>query len=219
MGKIKISPSLACADCRNLEHTVRILEQAGADMLHFDIEDGNFVPVMTLGTRIIQDLRPITSLPFDVHLMVRDPEKLSREIIQYGVNALSFHWEAHEYPRRLLRIIREADVKAGIAFNPKTPIPDIQYLEPYLDFVVVLTSEPEHENSHYLPDILLKIEKVRKQFPSTSVDLAVDGGINLGNIETVVTAGADILVVGRGVFLEGRISQNLSALKKRCAEL
>ena len=119
------------------------LESAGADYIHIDIEDGTFVPMMTLGTKLIPDLRPLTSLPFDVHLMMVNPEWIIPQLVSWGADRIAIHLEACPYPRRTLGLIDQLGAQAGLALNPVTPLPDLTYLAPYLKFVILLSTEPE----------------------------------------------------------------------------
>ena len=189
------------------------LEKAGADSIHFDIEDGSFVPVMTLGTRIIRDLRPLTRLPFDVHLMMVNPEWILPELIAHGANRISVHYEACPYPRRVLRQIVSLGAQAGIAFNPATPLPDLAYLSPYLSFVVILTTEPEIPDCPFLPKVLDKVREGRQVQGQERVEWVVDGGVTAENLSHIVEAGADNVVVGRAVFSKGKIFENMAALR------
>lgn len=209
---LRISPSLASAPMDRLGEVIRELEHAGADMIHFDIEDGSFVPVMTLGLKMIADLRPLTHLPFDVHLMMVNPEWILPEIIQSGADRISFHYEATQYPRRVLRQIHDLGAAAGLAFNPASPLPDLAYLQPYLSFVLLLSTEPEGPDCPFLPDVLQKL-KSGKQQDNQELEWVVDGGINTRNLPAVAEAGADTVVIGRAVFLGNRIEQNLLALR------
>lgn len=211
---IQLATSLASAPFLHLADVIRDLEAAGADIIHFDIEDGTFVPMMTLGIRIIGELRPLTRLPFDVHLMMRSPEWLIPEVISAGANWVSVHYEACPYPHRTLRLVRQLGARAGLAFNPKTPLPDLRYLRPYLDFVLILTTEPEYPNADFLPDMLRKVRDGRGMLGGEHIDWAVDGGITPENIGEVVRAGANIAVAGRSVFRNDAIAENLAALRK-----
>lgn len=210
---IRISASLACAPLNQLDVTVRELELAGADSLHFDIEDGSFVPAMTLGTKIISDLRPLTSCPFEVHLMVTHPEWLVPELAKIGVNRVAVHYEASPYPRRLLHEISSIGMQAGLAFNPATPLPDLAYLRPYLSFAIILTSEPEMPNPVFLPEMLEKVRLGRALKGLEGVDWMVDGGIKPEDIPLIQKSGIDAVVVGRAIFAEGRIVDNLCTLR------
>jgi len=210
---VRISPSLAAAPLDRLGQVIKELETAGADYIHFDIEDGSFVPMMTLGTKMIADLRRFTRLPFDVHLMMVNPEWILPEIIKSGANRVSVHYEACPYPRRVLRQIASLGAAAGLAFNPATPIPDLAYLLPHLSFVLVLTTEPEVPDCPFLPEALEKVRKGRHAKGPERIEWVVDGSVNSENISQVISAGADTVVIGRAVFEDGNISQNMAALR------
>lgn len=211
--EIKIAPSIASGPLTNLKDSIQELDRAGASMIHFDIEDGNFVPVMNIGMKVIKELRPLSKLPFDVHLMVQDPEWLIPELAAMGVNHVSVHYEACPYPRRTLRLISEAGMRAGLAFNPKTPIPDLAFCLPYLSFVVILTTEPEHQDCPFLPDVLKKISQAMLQEGLEGITWVADGGITKDNVVQVVNSGADQLVIGRGIYQDGRIKENIDEIR------
>lgn len=209
-----ISISLAAASMVHLAVVIKQLEAAKADYIHFDVEDGNFVRMMTLGTKLIKDLRPLTALPFDVHLMMVNPDWLIPQLAVMGADRVSVHFEACPYPRKTLRAIADLGMRAGLAFNPSTPLPDnLHYLFPYLSFITILTSEPEWPDSPYLPEILDKLLSGKKQAGLEGVEWVVDGGIEVENIKQVTLAGADTLVIGRAVFQQGEISANLQRLR------
>jgi len=209
---MRISVSLASASLVNLEKTIQTLEQNRIDYLHFDIEDGCFVPALTLGIKIIEDLRPISHLPFDVHLMVKDPEWLIEDVIRKGANRVSVHYEACPYPRRVLRQITSLGAVAGIAINPATSLPDLRFLLPYLSFVLILSTEPERGSPPFLPTVLDKVRNGKSE-DLRNVEWVVDGGISPDNIAEVIRAGADTVVVGRSVFKDGKITENIAALR------
>lgn len=209
----KISVSLAAAPMRHLEQTVRELEIAGADYLHFDLEDGSFTPVMTLGTRIIAESRRLTQLPFDVHLMMVNPEWILPDLVAHGANRISVHYEACPYPRRVLRQIVSLGAQAGLAFNPATSLPDLGYLLPHLSFIVILTTEPELPDSPFLPEMLRKVREGKQSRRLDEVEWVVDGGITPQNISEVAEVGAGTVVVGRAVFANGDIHGNITALR------
>lgn len=210
---IRISPSLAAAPMDRLGQVVTELEASGADYIHFDIEDGSFVPVMTLGTKIIQDLRGVTRLPFDVHLMMVRPEWILPELVHFGANRISVHYEACPYPRRVLRQIVSLGADAGIAFNPATPVPELTYLFPYLSFIVVLTTEPEVPDCPYLPEVLDKVRQGKNTRGLEGIEWVVDGGVSAGNLTDVMAAGADTVVIGRSVFRDNKIKENMANLR------
>lgn len=211
---IKISPSIVSAPLLKLEAAIRALEAGGADMIHFDIEDGCFVPVMNLGVKTVSELRTITDLTFDVHLMMVNPEWIISELANCGVDRLSVHYEACAYPRRILKKIAGHGLTAGLAFNPKTPLPDLNFCFPYLSYVVLLTTEPEGGSDEYLPSVLGKVRQNKPAYQT--LEWVIDGGVNLDNILEVCQAGADVVVSGRGVFGNTRIKENIKAMKNKC---
>ncbi len=213
----RIASSLAAAPMDRLGDVIRTLDEAAADLIHFDIEDGSFVPVMTLGTKLIADLRPLTRRPFDVHLMMVQPEWIIPQLIRDGADRISVHWEACPYPRRTLRMIAEAGALAGLAFNPATPMPELSVFLPHLSFVVVLTTEPELPDPVFLPQALEKVRRGKEGPGLEGVEWVADGGLSPENLRQAVEAGAETLVVGRSVFREGRIVENLKALRRALA--
>jgi len=210
---VRISPSLASAPLDRLGQVLIELETAGADSIHFDVEDGSFVPVMTLGTKIISDLRNFTSLLFDVHLMMVNPEWILPDLVRSGANRISVHYEACLYPRRVLRQITALGARAGLAFNPATPLPDLGYLLPYLSFIVILTTEPELPDCPFLPEVLEKVRKGKQVRGLEGVEWVVDGGVSLENLSQIIQAGANTVVVGRAVFKDEKIAENMAALR------
>ena len=210
---IKIAPSIASGPLTCLEKTIRDLETSGSSMIHFDIEDGSFVPVMNLGVKVIGELRPLTKLPFDVHLMMENPEWLIPELAGMGADMVSVHFEACPYPRRTLRLIVEQGMQAGLAFNPSTAIPDLDFCFPYLSFMVILTTEPEENGCPFLPSILEKMREAKTHPKLKKLIWIADGDISAINAKQVVDAGADVLVIGRAIFKEGDIQKNILDIK------
>ena len=211
---IKISPSIASGPLTHLVDTLAELDQAGTDAIHFDVEDGSFVPVMNLGIKVIKELRPYSKLPFDVHLMMVNPEWIIPQLAAYGADSVSVHVEACQYPRRLLGLITSLGMRAGLAFNPVTAIPSLEFCLPYLSFIVVLSTEPEIENCRFLTPVLQKITEGKKQSGLDAIEWVVDGGVTSENIKIVIDSGATNVVVGRGIFGSGKIADNLQKLKK-----
>ncbi len=215
---IRIAASLAAVSQINLKSTLEDLEKAGADIIHFDIEDGNFVPVMNLGMRMIRDLRPLTNIPFDVHLMTNNPEWVIRDLKNWGADMVSVHFEACPYPRRILGLIHQLGMLAGLAFNPATSIPPLKQYLPFLSYVLVLTTEPELRTDTYLPSVLEKVIEGKKQPGLEKLKWEVDGGFTAETISDAKRAGADIVVSGRGVFSDNQILLNIRSLKNALKE-
>ncbi len=209
----QLSVSMASAPMASLANVITSLEAAGVDAIHFDVEDGSFVPMLTLGTRIIEELRPLTSLPFDVHLSMHNPEWIIPDIVAMGADWISVHYEACPCPHRTLSMIRQLNKRAGLAINPGTSLPDLRYLSPVLDQVVVLTTEPEYPDADFLSEVLGKIQRGRTMLEGVAIDWVADGGITTNNASLAVAAGATILVAGRSAFRNGAIVENVAELR------
>lgn len=211
----KISPSVLAADLSNLKGALSDMENAGADMIHLDVMDGNFVPNITFGQPVIRALRGGSNLIFDVHLMIASPEKYAMEFIDAGADILTFHLEATKGPLELLRDIRSQGVMAGISVKPATPVEE---LYPYLeecDMVLIMTVEPGFGGQKLIPETVEKVRKIKAEieYRGLNVDIQVDGGINLQNASTLVNAGATILVAGSSVFGSKDPRAAISALR------
>lgn len=196
-----------------LGEVVRTLDEAGADYIHIDIEDGSFVPVMTLGTKLIPDLRPMTNLPFDVHLMMVNPEWIIPQLAADGADRIAVHLESCLYPRRTLGLIEEVGAVPGLALNSVTPLPDLRYLLPILKFVILLSTEPEHQDCPFLPEVLDKLRLAKAEPAYAEIEWVIDGGVGIDNLAQVVQAGADTVVIGRSTFKEGRVQENLETFR------
>jgi ribulose-phosphate 3-epimerase len=198
----KISPSVLAADLSNLKGALSDMENAGADMIHLDVMDGNFVPNITFGQPVIRALRGGSNLIFDVHLMIDSPEKYAMEFIDAGADILTFHLEATKEPLELLRDIRSQGVMAGISVKPATPVEE---LYPYLeecDMVLIMTVEPGYGGQAFMPEMLEKVRKLRAEIEKRGLltEIQLDGGINADNARASIDAGATILVAGSSVF-------------------
>lgn len=194
---VKIVPSLMCADLLNLENHIGRLRRAGAaDMLHLDVMDGHFAPNLTLGLTLIEQLRPKTDLPFDVHLMVDDPDIFLPELLRIGVQRVSVHAEAVRHLDRMLNQLRDAGVRAGVAINPATPLSALDYVLDSLDFVLVMTVNPGFAGQKLFCGALRKIADCRRILAGRPVTIEVDGNVSFANIPGMVAAGADELVAG-----------------------
>jgi len=210
---VRIASSLAAVSQVNLKATIEDLQKAGVDIIHFDIEDGNFTPVMNIGLRMIRDLRPLTQLPFDVHLMTTNPEWMIRDLKEWGADMVSVHYEACPYPRRILGLIHELGMLAGLAFNPATPIPPLKHYLPFLSYVLVLTTEPETGTETYLPSVLDKVFEGKKQPGLEKVKWQADGGFTEETVLDAQRAGVDIVVCGRGIFIDNQIHLNVRKIR------
>jgi len=199
---LKIVPSLLSADFSRLGDEVRRVEEAGADMIHFDVMDGRFVPNITFGPLVVEALRGKTGLPFDVHLMIEDPDRFVRRFAEAGADILTVHAEATTNLRRTVENVRAQGVKAGVSLNPDTPLRAVEGVLSGLDLVLIMTVRPGFGGQDFIPATLPKIRSLRRMVEERglAVDIEVDGGINVETAPLVVEAGANVLVAGTAIF-------------------
>jgi len=217
MKKIKISPSILSADFSQLGNEIRRLEDGGADMIHVDVMDGHYVPNLTIGPPVINNLRKYTSLPFDVHLMISPVHKYIKDYAEAGADIITIHPEATNNLLNSIDHIKELKKKVGVSLNPDTEIDVITDLLDQIDLVLIMSVFPGFGGQKFMPQVVRKIEKLNqiKIDKNLKYDIEVDGGINFSNSKTVVKAGANILVSGTTIFKEnnGDIKKNIDSLK------
>lgn len=201
---IKIVPSILTADFCNLASLIGLLERGGADDLHLDIMDGCFVPNLTFGPPVVKSIRKITAFPLDVHLMVENPEWFFDAFAGAGARSLTVHAEACRHLHRVVQAIKELGLRAGVALNPATPLQALDYILPDLDLVLVMTVNPGWGGQEFITGMLRKIRELREILirSGSQANLQVDGGINKENVEAVVAAGANHLVIGSALLRE-----------------
>ena len=200
---IKISPSILTADFCEIGNTIRMLDGSGADWIHLDVMDNVFVPNMSFGQSTVRDVRKITKLPLDVHLMVCDPAPYVAQFAQAGADYLTVHVESPgcTHLQRVLRSIRDAGMKAGVSLNPATPHQALEYIYEDADLILVMSVNPGYGGQKFLPQSLRKIEAIASRVAQLGVapEIEVDGGVNLENFRSIVAAGATVLVAGHAV--------------------
>lgn len=216
----KIVPSILSADFRKLGEDVRRAERGGADMLHFDIMDGHFVPNISFGPMIIKALRSESRLPFIVHLMVEKPEDFVEPVISAGGDIVIFHIEACRYPLRLIDSLRRRGVGVGIALSPTTPLSAIKYFVKYVDMILVMTVEPGFGGQEFIPEMMDKVRSLRNLMVRQGLrkDIGVDGGVNFANPPSIIRAGANVLIAGTSIFEQDSIEEAVKKLKKIALE-
>ena len=212
-----IAPSMLKCDFGNMHREIELLNAADSTVLHWDVMDGHFVPNLSYGPLVIDKMRSMTDAVFDAHLMISEPDRYLEEYLKAGCEAITFHYEAVPDAGPLLRRIRDADVVAGLALNPGTPV---EKIEPFLsdcDLILVMSVEPGFGGQKFIPDVLNKLRRLRELCSPETV-LSVDGGVGPSTIADCSEAGADLFVVGSAVFDEsdyGAVMPELSELASR----
>ena len=197
-----ISPSILSADLRYLEAQIRACEEGGADAIHIDVMDGRFVPLITFGQAIVKACKQITRLPLDCHLMIVEPEKQIEEFAKAGADLITVHWETCPHIHRTLQTIRSMGLKAGLTFNPATPIDGLEYLDDLVDLVLIMSVNPGFGGQAFIPSSLHKIEKTAALLKKigSQANIQVDGGIEAATVRSVYNAGARNMVAGTAIF-------------------
>lgn len=212
---IKISPSILSADFSKLGEEIKSIEKAGADYIHIDVMDGSFVPNITIGNEVVKNLRKNTALPFDVHLMINNPDNHVKAFADAGSDIITIHAEASTHLDRSIELIKSFGKKAGVSIVPSTHEDVLDYVLEKLDLILVMTVNPGFGGQKFLSSQLRKIENLRKKIEKTGrkIELEVDGGINAETFKSVTSAGADVLVSGSYIFGSKNYSDAISKLR------
>ena len=199
---IEIAPSILAADFSRLGEQIEAVERGGADILHFDVMDGHFVPNITVGLPVLKSLARKTRLPIDAHLMISDPGRYAERFVETGAKMVSVHVEADQHLHRTLTSIKSAGAKAGVVLNPATPVSAVEEALNFADYVLVMSVNPGFGGQAFIDESLSKVRRLRQIIndQQLSVRIEIDGGIERSNIETVVEAGVQIIVAGTAIF-------------------
>lgn len=216
----KIAPSILSADFARLGEEIKAIEAAGADYVHVDVMDGQFVPNITIGPLIVEAARRATTLPLDVHLMIVDPDRYIPDFAKAGSDIIVVHAEATNHLHRTVQLIKSFGKKAGVSLNPATPLNVLDYVMEELDLILLMTVNPGFGGQSFIEACIPKIQALRSTMDRRGVEaeLEVDGGVKIDNIARIAHAGADVFVAGSAVFNSPDYAATIAELKKRAKE-
>lgn len=210
---VLIAPSMLSADFSALRKDLEEVEQAGADLIHWDIMDGHYVPNLTFGAGVVKQLRPYSKLPFDVHLMVTNPDEMVSWFAEAGADIITVHAEVCPHLDRTLDVIRATGCQAGVSLNPSTPEDVLNYVLDKTDVILVMTVNPGFGGQVFLDSQLEKIRRIKAMIGDRDIKIEIDGGINPMTAAECISVGADILVAGTSVFAGRNFRKNIEALR------
>ena len=213
---VKVAPSILSADFSKLDTEIKDVEKAGADLIHFDVMDGHFVPNITIGPLILKAVRKLTQLPLDVHLMVENPDNFIKAFADAGADIITVHVEACSHLHRTVQLIRSCKVSPGIVLNPATPLSALENILDDVDMVLLMSVNPGFEGQSFIPSVLQKVTQLKKiiQNKNKHIDIEIDGGVKPNNAKEIREAGADILVAGSAVFYSSDYKKSIDKIRE-----
>ena len=213
----KIAPSILSADFSRLAEEVKAVEAAGADVIHVDVMDGHFVPNITIGPLVVEGLRRLTTLPLDTHLMIEEPNKYLEDFSKAGSSWITIHAEVCPRLRRTIKKLRELRVRPGVVLNPRTSLKVLYPVLEEIDLVLLMSVNPGFGGQSFIPSVLKKIERLRNIAARNGyrLEIEVDGGIKVDNVEEISRAGADIFVLGTGIFKTKNYQETIRQLRQK----
>ncbi len=217
--RYRIAPSILSADFARLGEEVQAVVAAGADFIHFDVMDNHYVPNLTIGPMVCEAIRPLTEAPIDVHLMVKPVDRIIPDFAKAGANIISFHPEASEHVDRTIGLIHDSGCKAGLVFNPATPLHWLDHTLQSLDLVLIMSVNPGYGGQRFIPEALNKLREVRRRIEAGGRDvlLEIDGGVKVDNIAEIARAGACTFVAGSAVFNTPDYKATIDAMRAQLA--
>ncbi len=220
MTQFRIAPSILSANFAKLGEEVTSVLDAGADIIHFDVMDNHYVPNLTIGPLVCEALRPLTQAIIDVHLMVKPVDRIVPDFAKAGANIISFHPEASEHIDRTIQLIKEHGCKAGLVFNPGTPLAYLDHVIEKLDLILIMSVNPGFGGQSFIPEALNKLRAARQRIKATGRDiwLEIDGGVKTDNIRSIAEAGADTFVAGSAIFGKGDYRATITAMRAELAK-
>lgn len=216
---VKISPSILSADFSKLGEEIAAAERAGAELIHIDVMDGHFVPNITIGPLVVEAIRDVTKLPFDVHLMIEDPDKYIKEFTDSGADIITVHEEASAHLHRTIQNIKECGATAGVSINPATPLSSIEDILQNVDMVLIMSVNPGFGGQKFIPESIRKIKQLKEMISARKldIDIEVDGGVTVDNVSEVDRAGADIVVMGSAFYNSKDYAATVEAVRQKCS--